>query len=59
MQGARIIGNLIPMVGKSPKDRVVGPLPFMAELHGLKRGVIPTTYPNWDDPPSNPLSCRK
>ena len=41
---------LITMVGKSPKDRVVGPLPngrFMVYTWAL-----PTTYTNWDDPPS-------
>ena len=41
--------------------------PFqMAELHGLKMGVILITYKSWDDPPSTPLlkvtpqkfSCR-
>ena len=32
---------------KSPKDRVVGPLP-----HG-RMGVALTTYDTWDDPPTN------
>ena len=36
---------------KSPKDRVVGPLPN--GLSGLWMGVILTTYKSWDDPPSS------
>ena len=41
---------------KSPKDRVVGPLPFMAFVNGLYMGVILTTYKSWDDPPSNQVT---
>ena len=41
---------LITMVNKSPKDRVVGPLPN--GLKGLEMGVILTAYKSWDEPPS-------
>ena len=42
---------------KSPKDRVVGPLPngrFMA----YKWGMILTTYDTWDDPTSRVAESR-
>ena len=40
---------VITMINKSPKDRVVGPLPN--HLHGLYIKLLPT-YKSWDDPPS-------
>ena len=37
---------------KSPKDRVVGPLPNGRTLWLINGGPILTTYDTWDDPPS-------
>ena len=38
---------------KSPKDRVVGPLPYMAmKMAEINGGDPITTYIHWDDPPS-------
>ena len=41
---------LITMTSKSPKDRVVGPLPNGLST-AYKWGLL-TTYIHWDDPPS-------
>ena len=37
---------------KSPKDRVVGPLPNGRTPWLINGGTLLTTYIHWDDPPS-------
>ena len=41
------------MISKSPKDRVVGPLPNGLSMANKNMGVILTTYNSWDDSPSS------
>ena len=43
---------LITMVSKSPKDRVVGPLPNGLTPWLTNGGDPITTYKSWEDPPS-------